>query len=394
MDGNVLNPLHWLVLPLADNGLGQGDRVFGLKLWLATILVVGLPLGPQPGLAQDIAPQDIAPQDTMAQNTQAPTFWSQAFTVDPSPALEGLTFDHPPLQRSQVDFFVAESPPFDHALTTSPPERLQTQGCSLVEKEYGLYGFWPPNPQLWGLQIPPELGGGGAKSHRGLFSHDHETAPPEQLQTGGHQPAIAQQSALDLDLDPAIIEGSPVLQRWLQGPPDITHEIRHQPSFRPRLRVGYAHFPSTDGIGGIALGVDDLFVWPGTGLTLSGSYSRGGGGRRQDYGAEARYYLLPLGGYVNLAPTVGYRALTTPAYNTDGISLGLRLMLVPSRGGAADLAISHQWVAVGGDREVGVTQFSLGYAVTRQLRLGTDLQFQNSQFGQDSRLGLSLEWLL
>lgn len=69
-------------------------------------------------------------------------------------------------------------------------------------------------------------------------------------------------------------------------------------------------------------------------------------------------------------------------------------MLVPSRGGAADLALSQHWVAPGSDQEVGITSLNLGYAVTRRLRLGPNLQFQNSRFGQDSRWGLSLEWLL
>lgn len=135
-----------------------------------------------------------------------------------------------------------------------------------------------------------------------------------------------------LELDPAIIEQSPVLRRWLEETPDIADEIRHRPSFRPRLRVGYANFPSSGEIGGFLVGVEDIFVLPGTGLTLSGDYSRSSNGQRESYGAEARYYLLPLGGYVNLAPSIGYRSLSTAAYGTDGLNVGLRLMLVPSRG--------------------------------------------------------------
>lgn len=201
-------------------------------------------------------------------------------------------------------------------------------------------------------------------------------------------------TAPPLDLDPAIIDSSPVLQRWLEDSPDIADEIRNQPSFRTRLRLGYAQFPSTGQSGGFSAGVEDVFLLPGTGLTASGDYAQSWNGQRQSYGAEARYYLFPLGGYVNLAPTVGYRALTTPAYQTNGLNLGFRFMIIPSRGGAADLSISQQWVSPGGEDEVGMTGIALGYAVTPQLRLGTDLQFQNSRFGQDSRWGLSLEWLL
>lgn len=197
-----------------------------------------------------------------------------------------------------------------------------------------------------------------------------------------------------LDLDPAIIEGSPTLQRWLEEIPDVADEIRHRPSFRTRLRAGYAQFPSNGQIGGVAVAIEDAFVIPGTGLTASADYSRSWNGQRESYGGEARYYLLPLGGYVNIAPTVGYRSLSTPAYQTDGLDVGLRLMLVPSRGGGADLALSQRWVAPGSESEVGITSLAIGYAVTRQLRLGTDFQLQNSRFGQDSRFGLSLELLL
>jgi len=197
-----------------------------------------------------------------------------------------------------------------------------------------------------------------------------------------------------LELDPSILEESPVLRQWLEDIPDIAQEIRHDPSFRTRLRVGYANFPSNGEISGFQVGIEDVFVWPGTGLTASADYSRSGNGQREAYGAEARYYLLPLGGYVNVAPSLGYRSLSAPAYTTDGLDLGLRLMLIPSRGGAADLALSQHWVAPGTDREVGITRFNLGYAVTSHLRLATDLEFQNSRFGQESRWGLGLEWRL
>ncbi|MEO1068315.1 MAG: hypothetical protein AAFW95_04250 [Cyanobacteria bacterium J06638_6] len=204
----------------------------------------------------------------------------------------------------------------------------------------------------------------------------------------------AEAIAPTLDLDPAVIENSPVLQRWLEQVPDVADEIRNQPSFRTRLRVGYVQFPSTGQISGVGAAVEDVFVVPGTGLTASAAYSRSWNGQREDYGSEFRYYLLPLGGYVNIAPTVGYRSLSTPDYQTNGLDVGLRLMLVPSRGGGADLTLSQRWVAPGNEGEVGITSLAVGYAVTSQLRLGTDFQLQNSRFGQDSRLGISLELLL
>ena len=198
----------------------------------------------------------------------------------------------------------------------------------------------------------------------------------------------------DLDLDPDILQNSPVLQDWLQNPPDIADEIRNKPSFRTRLRVGYAQFPSSGEASGIHVEVEDVFLIAGTGLTVSGDFSRSWNNARESFGAEARYYLLPLGGYVNLAPTVGYRSLETLDYTSNGLDLGLRLMIIPSRGGGADIAVGQHWVAPGADREVGMTSISVGYAVTPNLRIGTDVEFQNSSSGQDSRIGLLLEWLM
>nr|WP_228038202.1 hypothetical protein [Nodosilinea sp. LEGE 06152] len=234
---------------------------------------------------------------------------------------------------------------------------------------------WPEAP----LEAPPET------STADIVP---ATTPPETLALDPE--AIAP----TLDLDPAVIEGSPTLQRWLEEIPDVASDIRRQPSFRTRLRASYAQFPSNGQIGGFGAAVEDVFVVPGTGLTASADYNRSWNGDRESYGGEARYYLLPLGGYVNIAPTVGYRSLSTPAYQTDGLDVGLRLLLVPSRGGGADLALSQRWVAPGSENEVGITSLAIGYAVTRQLRLGTDFQLQNSRFGQDSRVGLSLELLL
>jgi hypothetical protein len=80
----------------------------------------------------------------------------------------------------------------------------------------------------------------------------------------------------------------------------------------------------------------------------------------QSYGVEARYYLLPLGGYLNLAPTLGYRNLTTTTYSSAGVSLGLRLVVVPSRGGAPNLSLSQQWVAPGQLQEAGANHRNPG----------------------------------
>jgi hypothetical protein len=211
-------------------------------------------------------------------------------------------------------------------------------------------------------------------------------------------PSIAQPIEIPtepLDLDPQILENSPVLQRWTEEIPDVLSEIRNDPSFRTRLRVGYSQFPSSDEAGGIHVGIEDVFV-PDTRLTLSADYQAAlNGDRRKAYGSELRYYALPLGSVVNVAPVVGYRRLESDRYETDGVNVGLRLQLQLSRTGAADIALTQSWLNPGSDsEEVGLTTLTFGYALTHQLRLSTDFQRQNAPQHKDSRLGIGFEWML
>lgn len=199
-------------------------------------------------------------------------------------------------------------------------------------------------------------------------------------------------SADDLDLSPEEIESSPVLQRWLQQVPNVLADIDNDPSFRTRIRLGYTLFPSTDGAGGVSIGLEDLFVQQSR-LTLSGEYQAAFNGDRTTVGGDLRYYVRPLGSYVNFAPVLGYRYLETNKYSASGVNLGARLLLVLSRGGAADISLTQSWVSPGTEAEVGITTFSFGYAVTANLRLSTDIQQQNSRESKDSRAGIVLEWM-
>lgn len=205
-----------------------------------------------------------------------------------------------------------------------------------------------------------------------------------------HADAIA--NANPIDVDPQVIEDSPVLRRWLQDIPDIADDIRRDPALRTRLRVGYSRFPSTAQTNGFQIGVQDIFVGR-TPLTLSADYGRNGRGDRESYGIDAQYYLLPLGWYGNLAPVVGYRSIDTPDFATDGLNLGFRVIVIPSRTGAADISFTQTWVRPGSSEEVGVSTLSVGYAVTRNLRIATDIQKQNTPARQDSRVSLLLEWM-
>lgn len=210
-------------------------------------------------------------------------------------------------------------------------------------------------------------------------------------------PAIAQSITPEelgdrLEIPDRVIESSPTLQRWLKEVPDVLEDIRHDPSFTTRLRIGITTFPSTDDAVGINLGIEDIFI-DRTGLTISTDYQTAFNGDRTAFGADLHYFLFPLGNYVNVAPLVGYRYVQSSDFNTDGLHLGLRLMLVFSRTGAGDISLSQSFISPGGDEEVGITSLSAGYAVTSQLRLSTDLEWQNSIENNDSRAGINLELL-
>jgi len=210
---------------------------------------------------------------------------------------------------------------------------------------------------------------------------------------GGLTSPVLAQTVDNLDLSPEIIEDSPVFQRWLEKVPNVLEDIRNKPSFATRLRLGYSVFPSNDGVGGINLGIEDVFLGK-TGLTMSADYQTSFNGDRMSVGTSLHYFVFPLGSYINIAPVVGYRYLETENYATDGVNVGARLMLAFSRTGAGDISLTQSFVSPGGSEEVGLTTLAVGYAVTKELRLSVDLQKQNTRKAKDSRVGLVFEWLL
>lgn len=203
---------------------------------------------------------------------------------------------------------------------------------------------------------------------------------------------VNREIAPQIDLPPKVIEESPVLQKWLQEVPNVMEEIRRDPSFRTRLRLGLVTFPSTKDAVGINFSVEDIFI-ARTGLTISADYHTAFNGDRAAAGADLHYFLFPLGGYVNFAPLVGYRYVQSNDFNTDGVRLGIRLMLALSRTGAGDISLAQSFISPGGNEEVGITSLAIGYGITSRLRLASEFELQNSQEAEDTRLGIGLEWL-
>ena len=210
------------------------------------------------------------------------------------------------------------------------------------------------------------------------------------------EPSQHEQFDAELDLEPGTVEGSPVLQEWLRTTPDVLDAIRHEPSFPTRLHLGYALFPSSRDERGLAIGVEDMFVGD-LPLTLNADYVANFDGNDQDreaYGAHVRYYVLPLGGYVNVAPIVGYRHVEAVDYRESGVQVGFQVKLIPSRGGGADFAYTQSWVSPTEEDAVMITELEFGYGLTERLRLATDVEWQFAPGATDSQLGIGLEWVL
>ncbi len=214
--------------------------------------------------------------------------------------------------------------------------------------------------------------------------------------TTREQNIIEERNSNDLDIPSEVIQNSPVLQEWLEKVPNVLEEIKHDPAFFTRLRIGFTTFSSADSSDdatGLYLGIEDIFI-SRTGLTISADYQTAFNGDRNAVGADLHYFVFPLGNYINFAPLLGYRYVQSNDFFTDGIHAGLRLMLSFSRTNAGDISLAQSFMSPGnGGKEVGITSVSVGYAVTSNLRLSGDIERQNSSEDETNRFGVNLELL-
>jgi len=195
---------------------------------------------------------------------------------------------------------------------------------------------------------------------------------------------------MNLEIDRQIIESSPVLRKWLDNPPDLLDDIYNIPSFNTKLRVGLT---SRDNSFGIEAGVEDLFVGQSP-FTISGAYQGEFSGRESELQANLRYYLFPLGSYWNVAPIAGYRQFNQFARSpVSGLDVGLMGILVLSPR-SSELRLSHTFTSPNGDLELSTTTLSTSYALSRNLRLGTKIEWRRSPIVYDSRVGFLLELAL
>jgi hypothetical protein len=205
--------------------------------------------------------------------------------------------------------------------------------------------------------------------------------------------SIAQPSTAAKDLNlPQTIQ-SPTLEKWRNQIPNVKTDIATDPAFRTRIRLGYESFGdrSTNPTGW-QLGLEDLRLGNSR-TTFNAHYRSNSTGRDRDFGADVNYSLMPLGKKFQLAPTIGYRRLTVENNATTGLNLGLRTRLILSRRSGADITFDQSWVAPGSDRETSLSRLSVGYAITKNVRISTDWQLQRSRQNNADRFGLAVEWM-
>lgn len=228
-------------------------------------------------------------------------------------------------------------------------------------------------------------------AHPAIAQVTTPSAPDNQtpdLPSQTQEPATQQ----PLDIPPQIIEESPTLQKWLPETPNILEDIKNDPSFRSRLTLGFSLLSADEDLGTIKIAVEDVFI-KRTGLTISSDFQTSFNGEFINTGAELNYFLFPLGGFINLAPLVGYRFLQQDDFNSDGLNLGLRLAIALSRTGAADLAITQSFINPQASPEVGLFSISVGYAITSTIRLASEWKRINSQQGQNNLFSIGIQQL-
>ncbi len=179
-------------------------------------------------------------------------------------------------------------------------------------------------------------------------------------------------------------DSSPLLKRWLENPPNLLEDIENAPSFATKARFS---FTGRDNNLGFDLGATDIFLGSSK-LTLNGGYQQEFTGENPSYYGNLRYYILPLGSYINLAPQVGYRRV----FATGGVDLGWQVVLALSPQ-SADLRLEQTFTAPGDANEVSTTTLSTSYALQRQLFFHSAIQWRRSFHRSDSvvRLGLELK---
>ena len=201
-------------------------------------------------------------------------------------------------------------------------------------------------------------------------------------------PAAA--DALNIEQD--LVQRSPVLKRWLEAPPNVLSEIDNTPAFPTKFKVGVANVTSQDNDYELVLGIEDIFLGKSR-FTVSGEYHQSLNQNTHNtnlWGGNVRYYLLPLGAYINLAPQVGYTSLRQEGTEFQGPELGGKLVFALFQ--TADVTLTETVILPSQGLTVGRTQLSFGYALSPSTRISADINFINAPTRQDTSFGINFEF--
>jgi hypothetical protein len=199
-------------------------------------------------------------------------------------------------------------------------------------------------------------------------------------------------AASDLNIEQDLVQRSPVLKRWLDNPPNVLSEIDNTPAFPTKFKVGVANVTSRDNDYELALGIEDVFLGQSR-FTVSGEYRQSLNQNTHNtrlWGGNVRYYLLPLGAYVNLAPQVGYTSLRLEGAEFQGPELGGKLIFALAQ--TADVTLTETVILPSQGLTVGRTQLSFGYALSPAVRVSADIGFINAPTRQDTSFGINFEF--
>ncbi|GAB4213352.1 MAG: hypothetical protein OHK0012_09320 [Synechococcales cyanobacterium] len=182
-------------------------------------------------------------------------------------------------------------------------------------------------------------------------------------------------------LDTQLVEQSPVLRRWLQGTPNVLEEILSTPARPTRVQVGFVTRQQW------FVGIEDLYV--SSRVSVSGDFDDWQAVNLQQTSTTLRYYVSPLGSRLNLAPQVGYRWLSIPGEQIQGVEVGATAVAVLAPQ-AADISLDYRWLT--GADPATTLSLSTAYALSRDFRVATRYRWQNSTLTKDFQVGLTLEW--
>lgn len=193
--------------------------------------------------------------------------------------------------------------------------------------------------------------------------------------------------AIELGLDTEVVESSPVLQRWLNDPPDLLDEIRNTPAVPTRLQAGID-------VSEWSVGISDLYLLER--VSLSSNYQQSFD-RPQDvtFGSNLRYFVAPVGSRLNLAPQVGFGRIDQLDRFLSGPQYGAYVVLALDPG-AADLTLSYNWLDPSRSTQEGeatVGDITAAYALSQSTRLAARYRWQHSTITKDQDLSLILEWV-